>query len=75
MWKLASWNISSLLDKEGSIETARKCSGVMDTEERRVDQVVSELDRYGVVVGALQETKWFGNEVYRVSESMVLTTY
>ena len=26
-----------------------------------------------VVVGALQETRWFGREVYRVRESVVLT--
>ena len=29
-------------------------------EERKVDLVVRELDRYGVSIGALQETKWFG---------------
>ena len=33
-------------------------------EDRKVDQVVCELSRYEVVVGALQETKWFGCEVY-----------
>ena len=40
-------------------------------EDRKVDQVVCELDRYGVVVGALQETKWFGSEVYEVCGSVV----
>ena len=38
-----------------------------------VDQVLSELDRYHVVVAALQETKWFGCKVYRVGESVVLS--
>ena len=33
---------------------------------------MSELSRYGVVVAALQETKWFGDEVYRVDDSVVL---
>ena len=41
----------------------------MDIEEQKVDQVVSELGRYRVVVGALQET----SEVYRVNGCMVLT--
>ena len=34
---------------------------------------MSELSSYGVVVAALQETKWFGDEVYRVDDSVVLT--
>ena len=44
-----------------------------DAQERRIEQVERELDRYGVVVGTPQEMKWFGNEVYRVGESVVLT--
>ena len=32
-----------------------------------------ELERYDFVVGALQETKWFGCEMYEVNGSMVLT--
>ena len=35
--------------------------------------MINEVERYGVVVSALQETKWFGNEVYRVGNSVVLT--
>ncbi len=42
-------------------------------DERKIDQVVGELGRYKVVVAALQETKWFGSEVYRVGDSIVLT--
>ena len=34
--------------------------------------MVSELQRYGVTVAGLQETKWFGAEAYRVGESVVL---
>ena len=32
-----------------------------------------ELAKYDVLVGALQETEWFGNEVYEVDRSVVLT--
>ena len=35
--------------------------------------MVSELEKYRVIVAGLQETKWFGNEVYKVGESMVLS--
>ena len=73
VWVLASWNVRTLLDIDGSIETARK--GVGDAEvvdERKIDQVVGELNRYKVDVAALQETKWFGSGVYEVGKSVVL---
>ena len=59
---------------EGSIRTARQHSEAVVLDERKVDQVVSELKRYEVAVAALQETKWFGNEIYRVGDSVVLTS-
>ena len=34
---------------------------------------MSELNRYKIDVAALQETKWFGDETYRVGNSTVLT--
>ncbi len=43
-------------------------------DERKVDQVVGELSKYKVEVAAVQETKWFGNEVYEVRGSVVLAS-
>ena len=51
-----------MVDTEGPIEVASQSAE--RGEDRKVDQVVCELAKYGVVVGALQETKWFGSEVY-----------
>ena len=34
---------------------------------------MSELNQSHVVVGALQESRWFGHEVYHVGESVVPT--
>lgn len=45
-----------MVDTEDSIEVASQTDGKRG-ENRKVDYVVSELARYGVVVGALQETK------------------
>ena len=73
VWYMCTWNVRTLLDVEGSIETGRRCCDASVVDERKIDQVVSELDRYRVVVGALQETRWFGCEVYRVGDSVVLT--
>jgi hypothetical protein len=60
------------LDSEGPVETARQGRDVAYGEDRKVDQVVKELCRYGVKVAGLQETKWFGSAVYRVSGCVVL---
>ena len=60
------------MDVEGPIETARQRGEMNVVDERKIDQVVAELDRYKVVVVALQETRWFGNGVYKVEESVVL---
>ena len=38
-----------------------------------IDQIVLELMRFGVSVRTLQETKWFGDNVYAVMGSVVLT--
>ena len=62
------------MDVDGSIETARRGCDVSVVDERKIDQVVSELDRYRVVVAGLQETKWFGSEVYNVGESVILSS-
>ena len=73
VWHLASWNVRTLLDTVGPIETARqRCVG-WDTEDRRIDQVIDVLEDYCVTVAALQETKWFGSEIYTVGKSIVLT--
>ena len=74
VWNIASWNVRTLLDVEGSLETARSRDEVNSAEDRRIDQVVGELGRYSVVVAGLQETKWFGEGVYRVEKSLVLAS-
>ena len=55
-WYVASWNVGTLLDVESSIETARKGCHVIVEDERKIDQVVSELDRYHVVMTGLRLT-------------------
>ena len=72
IWRACTCNVCSMVDTKISIEVASQ--GTERGEDRKVDQVVSELAQYDRVVGALQETKWFGYETYEVSESMVLTS-
>ena len=44
-WYVASWNVRTLLDVEGSIATARRRCDVSVVDERKIDQVVSELEK------------------------------
>ena len=57
---------------DGPIETARQGNELDVVDERKVDQVVAELERYNVDVAGIQEVKWFGCGVYRVAESVVI---
>ena len=68
-----TWNVRSMVDTEGPLEVASQRADGQSGEDRKVDQILCELERYDVVVGALQETKWFGSEVYEVNGSVVLT--
>ena len=63
VWFMAFWNVRTLLNVNGPIETARQNKEMDVVDERKIDQVVAELARYRVNVAGLQETKWFGNGV------------
>jgi len=54
------------------VETARQHKEVRQFNDRRIDQVMRELERYQISVCALQETKWFGEAVHKVGGSTVL---
>ena len=45
-WFLGSWNVRSLLDYEGPVETARQYAETGQFDDCRIDQVVKELERY-----------------------------
>ena len=57
-----------MVDTEGPVEIASQRADSHRGEDRKVNLIVNELNRYDVKVAALQETKWFGNKVYWVSE-------
>ena len=71
-WLLGSWNVHSMVDTEGPVEIASNRGD--RGEDRKVDLIVQEMRRCNVKVTTLQETKWFGSEVYRVAGSVVLTS-
>ena len=61
-----------MVDTEGPVEVASQASSNQRGEMQKVEQTVFELTRYGVSVGALQETKWFGDAVYEVNGGVLL---
>ena len=63
-----------MVDTDGPVEVASAKVDGQRGEQRKVDLIVNEMKRYGVKVAALQETKWFGCEVYQVGGSIVLTS-
>ena len=73
-WYFGTWNVRSLVDNTGTINTARSRSEKNRSEDRRIDLVIRELNRYDITVAALQETLWFGKHVYLVGESVVITS-
>ena len=62
----------SMVDTEGPVEIVSSRGDWR--EDRKVDMIVREMWRYNVKMTALQKTKWFGSEVYRVTRSVVLTS-
>ena len=58
---VATWNVRSLLESEGLVETACQISEVQLAEDRKIDLVITELE-------------WFGGAAYKVKDSVVLAT-
>ena len=64
---IGSWNVRSLVESlgDGHVNSTRKeKSGSVD---RKLDLVVQELRRYGVSIAGIQESKWFGCDVWPAS--------
>lgn len=58
--------MGSVLDTEGTGETAGRGRDTASAEDRKVDLVVRELEYHDSKVAALWETEWMGKEVYHV---------
>ena len=50
---MCTWNVRTLLDLDGSVETTKQNGEVSVMDERKIYKVVSKLDRYRVVVGCV----------------------
>ena len=73
--QFATWNVRSLLNFSGPVQTAYVAQRPRKTaDDRRIDVVVDELERLDIEVAGLQETRWFGDALYHVGDAMVLSS-
>ena len=76
---VGSWNVRTLVESTGDECVCRKrsvkaCSqrddpGLVD---RKLDLLVRELKRYRVSVAGIQESKWFGSDVWPASSYILV---
>lgn len=46
-WYYGMWNVRSLVDNEGTVETARVSSEKSESEDRRIDLVIEQVQHQG----------------------------
>ena len=63
----------SLLENSGDIRVCRcRCPVVpVDSVDRKLDLLVGELERYGIAVAGIQETKWFRSDVWPATKVLL----
>lgn len=67
---VATWNVRLLVENSGDACICRKRpqqgSQNPTSVDHKLDLLFKELDRYNVSVAGIQETKWFGRDVWTV---------
>ena len=74
---MGTWNVRTLVNVDGDLNTASKNiknSKRQLREERKIDLVCRQLQRYSMDVVGLQETLWFGTNSYQVDDCLVLVS-
>ena len=60
----ATWNVRSLVEAVGDPRICRRGTGRMSGVDRKLDFLVEEVSKCRVDVADIQETKWFGSDVW-----------
>ena len=64
---VGSWNVRTLVECSCDVRVCRKRQVIGERSEvvdRKLDLLVGELKRYGVSVAGVQESMWFGRDVW-----------
>ena len=61
-----SWNVCSLVEASGDRRICHACSTTHDGPgvERKLDLLVNKLKHYSISIAGIQETKWFGSDIW-----------
>ena len=68
---VGSWNVRTLVECSGDVRVCRKRQVLGERSEvvdRKLDLLVSELKRYRVSVAGIQESRWFGKDVWPAAD-------
>ena len=68
---VGSWNVRTLVESSGDLRICRKRQVLgkrSEVVDRKLDLLVWELKRYGVSVAGIQESKWFGSNVWPAAD-------
>jgi len=65
-----TWNVHSLVEDSGDRQVchAHGASRYGTTMERKLDLLVAKLKSYNISIPGIQETKWFGSDIWPIGE-------
>ena len=70
---VATWNVRSLVEDSGDERICRKNKNAQQFGvDRKLDFLVDELSKFNVAVAGIQETKWFGADVWPIGRRVFL---
>jgi len=67
----SSWNVQSLVEDTGDVRVCRKAKRASRVD-RGLDFLTQELTKQRVAVAGIQETRWFGNDVWPTADGLFL---
>ena len=59
-----SWTVRSLVEDTGDPRVSRRSSTSHSGVDRKLDLLADELRVHGIDLASIQETRWFGNDVW-----------
>ena len=67
---VGTWNVRSLVETSGDrrVCCSRRVAYGDTGVERKLDLLVKELARYCISIAGIQETKWFGSDIWPAGE-------
>ena len=67
---VGTWNVRSLVETSGDCRVccSRRVAYGNTGVERKLDLLVKELARYRISIAGIQETKWFGSDIWPAGE-------